>query len=50
MHVIETKDNQWKPIYKTPVIIRDKKNYFDLKWSKTILPLYNIHNFMLKES
>lgn len=40
MHVIETKDNQGKPIHKTPVINRDKKNYFDLKWSKTILPLY----------
>lgn len=50
MHVIETKDNYGKPIRNTPVIIRDKKNYFDLKWSETILPLYNIHNFILKES
>lgn len=50
MNVIETKDIQGKPIRNTPDIIRDKKNYFDLKCSETILLLYNIHNFILKES
>lgn len=50
MHVIETKNNQGKPIRNTPVIIRDKKIYLDLKCSETILLLYNIHNFILKES
>lgn len=50
MNVIETKDNQGKPIRNTPDIIRDKKNYFDLKCSETILPFYNIHNFILEES
>lgn len=49
MHVIQTKNNQGKPIRNTPVIIRDKENYFDLKCSETILLLYNIHNFILKE-
>lgn len=48
MHVIETKNNQGKPIRNTPVIIRDKKIYLDLKCSETILLLYNIHNFILK--